>query len=714
MKRIVTLVFALALLATFAQAKYVADPIVNYKIDARLDSQAKTVKGHEVIVWRNHTNDTIPDLQFHLYLNAFKNNKSTFMKEGGAESRRVKFRNKADSWGYEEVHRIKVDGADLTGKIEYIQPDDGNKDDQTVMRVVLPKPVPPQGRVTIEIDWTSKLPHVFARTGFHDNFFFVAQWFPKIGVYEGPGGDAQTGVAARGGWNTHQFHMSTEFYADYGTYDVNLTVPTNFEIGATGDQRSAKQNGDGTTTFNYYQEDVHDFAWTSQPKSQMMKLVRMFNPDEQVTTAEYAEWAKKAGVSMEEIKLQPVKVTLLIQRDHKDQIDRHFRAVFAGIKWYGLMFGKYPYDVATAVDPPFHGEGAAGMEYPTFFTCGTEYWTGEKQGDPEGVTIHEFGHNFWHGLVGNNEFEEAWLDEGFNTYSTAKAMNYEYGPSYQYQKVFGVPVPAVRWVNLPVPSFPWKGVGNIPLGQYWEWAAIDPLRERIEPYWPNAKTDAMQRYAWLMLDRASYGDQAYSKPALMLHTLEGLLGDKWWPTIRAYQLRYRWKHPDAQDFLNTVAEVSGRDMKWFFDQQLHGTNILDYSVSFTAERKESGVGFFDQGGNISLVDPDKADKKSMPYDSSVLVRRLGEQIFPVTVRVKFEDGSERRETWDGQYRWTRFNYPGKKVVSAELDPDFHWKLEVPRTDNSYLAQAVKLAPEKWYLRWVVWIQNVMMAFAYFA
>jgi hypothetical protein len=99
----------------------------------------------------------------------------------------------------------------------------------------------------------------------------------------------------------------------------------------------------------------------------------------------------------------------------------------------------------------------------------------------------------------------------------------------------------------------------------------------------------------------------------------------------------------------------------------------------------------------------------------VLVRRLGEMTFPVTVRVKFADGSEVREQWDGQYRWQKFKYTNKpKIVSAELDPDHAWKLEVLRANNSALKDAVELAPEKWYLRWVVWIQNVLMGFSFFA
>src|SRR5690242_20543837 len=107
------LFFALLLLTCAAYAKFVPDPIVQYKMDARLDAKAKTIKGHYVLTWKNHTADTIPDLRFHLYLNAFKNNQSTFMKEGGAESRRVRLRKSDDAWGYEQVHSLKVDGVEL-------------------------------------------------------------------------------------------------------------------------------------------------------------------------------------------------------------------------------------------------------------------------------------------------------------------------------------------------------------------------------------------------------------------------------------------------------------------------------------------------------------------------------------------------------------------------------------------------------------------------
>ena len=701
-----------------AAAKYIPDPIVRYRIRAALDPAAKTVRGSEVILWRNHSTGAVPDLQFHLYLNAFKNTYSTFMREGGAASRRVRFRADADAWGYEQIHSLKVDGEDLTAALEYIQPDDGNPDDQTVLRVPLKQPVIPGGSVKIEIEWTSKLPHVFARTGFHDDFFFVAQWFPKPGVYEAAGERHR----ATSGWNTHQFHMNTEFYAEFGVFDVDLTVPSSYTLAATGVERSRKDNGDGTTTYNYYQEDVHDFAWTTQPSRDAVKLERVFRTAEQVTQQEVEEWSRKTGAPPGEVRLEDVKVILFLQRENVAQAERHFRATFAAIKWFGLMYGRYPYDVITVVDAPFGGEGAEGMEYPTFITAGTEYWPGDHSLSygPESVTVHEFGHQYWYGLVANNEFEDAWLDEGINTYSTAKVLERAYGPNYAYERPFGtpsegdvvggIPIPGRAWLQIPVPRFPWRGVGEVGVGQYWEWIPLHQRYGRARRYWDNARSDSMQRNAWQTLTRRSYQAQAYSKPELTLHTLESLLGDAWPRVIRTYHQRWRFRHPDARDFLSTVQEVSDRDLSWFFDQTVFGNDHLNYSVSFTSGEAPDRAGFFDRDGRPELRRAEGVDR----IESEVLVRRLGEMRFPVVVRVRFADGSEAAEVWDGQYRWAKFKYTGRpRIVSAEIDRSFAWKLEVPRTDDTALAEPVHLAADKWYLRWVVWIQNVLLAFSFF-
>jgi len=222
---------------------------------------------------------------------------------------------------------------------------------------------------------------------------------------------------------------------------------------------------------------------------------------------------------------------------------------------------------------------------------------------------------------------------------------------------------------------------------------------------------------FFQLQGAFQGDgivNAAAKKKKILRTLESLLGDAWPKVIRTYQQRWRFKHPDAIDFMDTVREVSGQDMKWFFDQTVYGTGMLNYSVSFTSGEAPLHRGLFDDvGGKPQLAA--QQNRPQRPIESEVLVRRLGEMQFPVTVLVRFEDGSEVREHWDGQYRWAKFKYASRpKIVSAQVDPEFQWKLEVHRTDDSYQAQPVRLAADKWYLRWVVWIENVLMAFSFFS
>ncbi|HXE92107.1 MAG TPA: M1 family metallopeptidase [Terriglobales bacterium] len=698
-----------------AWAKYIPDPIVKYQISARLDPRTKMVHGSETIEWRNASGDTITDLQFHLYLNAFKNTQTTFMREGGGTQRRVKFRAREDAWGYMQVRRILVDGEDLTIAMEYIQPDDGNKQDQTVMRLPLTHAIGPGGRAKIEIEWVSKLPRVFARTGFQDDFFFVAQWYPKPGVYEAAG-ERHRG---RGGWNCHQFHAQSEFYADFGTFDVDLTVPRDFAVAATGMRRSRTENPDGTATYNYYQEDVHDFAWVAQPLSQVVIDERTFVANERVTEDEYREWAEKTGVSPDELRLDDVRIILFMQKEHAAQATRHYWAVAHAIKWYGLWYGKYPYETITVVDPPWSGSGAGGMEYPTLITAGTVFWPGKADlhEGPESVTVHEFGHQYWYGLVANNEFEEAWLDEGFNTYSTGKVLERTFGPDYSYEYILGVPVPARPWVKIWAPRYPWKGVKQVGIGQYWEWVPLFQQYGRTRAFWEYAATDQVQRNAWEFFNRESYSAQSYAKTELTLRTLEEMLGDRWPRVMRTYFQRWRFRHPDAQDFMAVVREVSGRDMGWFFDQSLNWSSTLEYSVTFHTGKRTPKEGYFDDNGEPKLVTASPAPAPGTPdnVESEVIVRRLGNMRFPVVLHVRFADGKEVRERWDGNYRWAKFQYRNRPaIVSAEIDRDFTWKLEVPRTDNSALAEPVRLAADKWYLRWVVWIQNVLMTFSFFA
>ena len=231
----VALLISLLLCLLQGSARAQAKPVVWYKIDAnlKLDDRGRPslIDGLEELTWLNDSPDRITELQFHLYLNAFKNEKSTFFRESGGELRGDRFH--GGEWGWIDITRMQIAGGeDLTSRIEFIHPDDDNADDQTVIRVPLSKPVLPEPKDHSDIEFKARLPKVFARTGYAGSFAMVAQWFPKIGVWETKG-ERRREVA---GWNCHQFHATSEFYADFGVFDVTFTVPAVYKdkVGSTG------------------------------------------------------------------------------------------------------------------------------------------------------------------------------------------------------------------------------------------------------------------------------------------------------------------------------------------------------------------------------------------------------------------------------------------------------------------------------------------------
>ena len=700
---------------------HIEHPIVRYKMTARFDPAARTVKGRYMLSWWNHTEDSIPDLYFHLYWNAFKNVDSTFMRENAASRRGERMKGwttkpEEAKWGWVDVDKIQiVGGADLTKAQTFVHPDDDNASDQTVMRVVLAEPVPAHGTIELAVQFTSKLPRALSRAGYEGDYNLMAQWFPKIGVYEGTGERGRT----QGGWNCHQYHATTEFYADYGTYDVELTAPSHYIVGATGFRLSEQKNADGTTTYHHYQEDVHDFAWTASPR--FVKVTRTFDWGGEVRGDEVVRWAKTLQLPAEQVALRNVDVTLLLERGHVNVADRYFRALFNGLKYFGLWYGQYPYDTLTVVDVP-RNSATCCMEYPTFITVGTSFWPAPEGLSPEGVTVHEFGHQFWYGLVGNNEFEEAFLDEGFNTYSTGKVLETAYPEACDYERFFGAPVMASPWLDVDLPAFPFAGVRSIPLGPYF---SCIPQPERTGGrgfYLDHAKDDNLVRKGWQYVDGASYGVNSYTRVGLTLRTLESYLGaDTMACVMRTYHQRWRYRHPSVADFIAAVNGVSGRNMDWFFQQFLYSANMADYAVTDISSLPIEGkVGLYDEAGKKVAYSEETARKafdqsKTKRYRSTVIVRRLGEAVAPVDVVVNFENGEQLREQWDGQYRWIKYVYKKpSKVKSAEVDPERKLALEANFTNNSRLAKEDTRGAAKWYVRWIFWLENLFFVAGFFS
>jgi hypothetical protein len=631
----------------------------SYSIDARLDPRRHTITGREVLTWRNITAAATAELRFHLYYNAWRNTRSSWLREGQLSARRRVVSVGEEDWGWTDVTAVRLVGAggappiDLTGTRRFIAPDDGNADDRTLLSVTLPRAVQPGETLNVELEWTAQVPRTFARTGRVGDSYFLAQWFPKVAVLQD------------GAWNAHQFHSGTEFFSDYGVYDVRLTVPAGWVVGATGLQREVREGADGTATHRYYQEDVHDFAWTTSPDY----LVR-------------EERFEHQG-------LPPVAMRLLLQPEHEGQADRYFAATRAALRYYGSWFGAYPYGHVTVVDPAWQS-GAGGMEYPTLFTGGTRWLAPRAVADPEGVTVHECGHQFWYGLVGNNEFEDAWLDEGLNTFSTGRTMEQAFNPNYAGMRFFGGFIP---WVYYELPVS--RATGENGWASYRLGAELDAQAAPSWRYWPGAG-----------------GPLSYSKTALWLHTLERHLG---WPTLQramsTFFERWRFGHPRAADFFAVVNEVSGRDMTWFFDQVYRSSNTFDYAVDVLTSSPARDTGFFERDGRLAHAEETGREGR---FRTVVVVRRHGEAIFPVEVAVRFADGHAVRERWDGRDRWRQFTYErASRAVSAEVDPDRVLLLDVNFTNNSRtLEPRTAEATRKWTAIWLGWLQDALLTFAF--
>ena len=690
--------FIFLICATRLVAENNADLIANYRISAKYNAADKLLDGRETLTWTNASSADVSDLHFHLYMNAFKNEKSTFFRESGGQLRGDRVEKEKSPWGWIDIKSMSLAGIDLTKSIEFIHPDDKNADDQTVIRVPLAKPVKPGETIELLIAFKTKFPKVFARTGYAGMFLLAGQWFPKIGVWEKREGlllirpDAQPDFHRTDtfSWNCHQFHANSEFFADYGRYDVDLTVPSNEVIGATGELVDKTDNG-ATTTYTFHQENVHDFAWTIQPD--YIKLERDFRADQEVTPKELEVVMKRHNITIEEACLSDVRVTLLLQPEHANQAERHFKAAFSAIKWFGIMYGHYPHRTLTVVDPPHNGAGAGGMEYPTFITAGTAWLTSTNDGDPEEVLVHEFGHQFWQGQVGSNEFEAAWMDEGFNTYSTGKVVDLVYGRRRLSPSLFGIPL---GWYS----STPTTNTLEVNRAAY---IGIGP------------KLDDLARAAWQYRNANSYGENSYMRPALMLSTLEGIVGsDNMERVMRQYQQQYRYRHPSPQDFIAMFHDAP--EVRNYFEQTLYGSNVIDYKVDeVTAKLVKTYLGVFDKDGTRITVTPQdlenaqKASKsKDKEYLNTVFIRREGEVALPVEILITFKNGEVVAEKWDGAYRWIKYEYTRKsEIKQVVVDPGHKLALDVNFTNNSWTAEPNPSVVIKWGSTLLFWIQNVL-------
>jgi Peptidase family M1 domain len=597
--------------------KPLSQRVVAYWIAAKLNTAAKTLDATESIEYRNPSDQPISTIPFHLYLNAFRP-QSTFTRESYQQDTGMAYVNAEQ--GAMEIKSISAEGyGDLSQNMQFTAPDDGNQEDHTVMQIKLPKPLAPGEAIRFQIGFHDKFPLAVARTGYKRDFIMGAQWFPKVGVLW------------HGAWNCHQYHADTEFFADFGTYNVDLRLPQEYIVGASGIQTDEQPNSDGSKTVSFRGEDIHDFAWAASP--------HFLVADDTFVNS-----------------LGPVKLHALILASHANQTDRYLSALKQSMQKFDEWYGPYPYKQITLVDP--EPDSAIGeMEYPTLITGGTSWWAPSwYHYGLEATVAHEFGHQYWYGMVATNEFEEPWLDEGINSYSEANVMGSMFGRNTSLlnaRTIYGNDIGGQRMTYLAHPD-----------------------------------EDPIVRYAWKFANDASYGSIVYGKTAAVLATLQAMLGEATLrQALQVYFTRYRFTHPTASDFLHAIEEVSGRsDLEPYFQQAIYGTAVLDYSV----ESLTSGSD-----------DPRQDNRPGEPFETSVMVRRKGSFVFPVNVVVGFADGSREQVTWDGNDRWARFSWDKPtRALYAQVDPDTNILLDANSFNNSYTLRPDRTARLKLTNYWV--------------
>lgn len=507
------------------------DKRANYDLNVEFNAETKSIIVKENITWVNKTSTPTSEIQFHFYANGYKSSKTLFAKTYPINS---------ETKTHIEVRSFLVNSkpADLV----YFQPEIANPHDSTVAKVILDYPINPGDSVKIFFDYSMKIPKSVKRMGYAAgrNFFFVSQWFPKVGVFE------------NGKWVCSQYHPYLNYYSDFGDYSVKIKVPKNYNVAATGVEKE-KITETNFTTFHFVQAGVHDFVWLAT--------------DEILHRNEI--YHRKDGTQ--------ISIQAYVQPESKKYFERYMQCVKNCLKYFEDNIGIYPYQNITLVDVP-RTSASGGMEYPTLFTVSAELFSPKETGGPEYLVTHEFSHQYFHGLIASNEVYEAWLDEGFTSYIATKIM-YHYQPEILENFKFAS--------YIPVFGLNFLSYNEIPIIYTLVDIKTPEGARSANSYYKNMTVGALADTSYKLPTRLSYVVNSYNKPELVLHTLERYVGaDKMMKILKEYYNSFKYRHPRAEDFISIVQKNCNEDMNWFFEEFYKHPKSFDYKVT-SITRKDS-------------------------------------------------------------------------------------------------------------------------------
>ncbi|WP_345115082.1 M1 family metallopeptidase [Hymenobacter algoricola] len=503
----------------------------NYSIDVTLDDKQHLLTGTEEIQYTNNSPEQLTFIWFHLWPNAYKDNTTAFAKQQLRNgSRKFQFA-KASQRGSIDQLDFKVNGQPAQLTYDPQNPD--------IAKLTLPQPLAAGAKATITTPFRVKIPDSFSRFGHVSQSYQISQWYPKPAVYD------------RRGWHQMPYLDQGEFFSEYGSFDVRITLPANYTVGATGvlqnpdevqrlDQLAAATalkktqkdfgtdlsfpaSAPETKTLRYQQDRVHDFAWFADKRFNVLK----------------------SGVTLPSGRA----VTSWVLFTNTDALKwvKGLQEVNDALTYYSKWVGEYPYSAATAVDGAL--SAGSGMEYPMVTVT-----------MPSAI-VHEVGHNWFYGILGSNERDYAWLDEGVNSYvenrvqALTDTLAGDFSGILKSQKVAAL-------VGI-------DGLNSAALNQVpYQVVASRGLDQPV-----SSMTSADY-------GKLSYGFIVYGKTASLLKYLAGYLGqDTFDKAMHAYYDKWQFKHPYPEDMQAVFEESTGQKLDWFFKDMLPGTAHYDAAVS---------------------------------------------------------------------------------------------------------------------------------------